>query len=155
MESKTWVEHRKSLGCFSFVSRHGAVSWGAGQEAGAAGPGLECMLPTSPLGMRRPQRRRGWVGPPRFLRHPSMGMCCVCVHMRVCAGSICACVGCARVHTGMDGSMYRRCGQAHAVCICTRVCVCVCVSVSWFAFPRVPLRQGFDCGSSLGADPGK
>lgn len=138
MESKTWVEHRKSLGCFSFVSRHGAVSWGAGQEAGAAGPGLECMLPTSPLGMRRPQRRRGWVGPPRFLRHPSMGMCCVCVHIRVCAGSICACVGCARVRTGMDGSMYRsvrtsKCTEVWAGTCCVymyaRVCVCVCVCI--------------------------
>ena len=134
MESKTWVEHRKSLGCFSFVSRHGAASWGAGQEAGAAGPGLECMLLFSPLGMRRPQRRRGWVGPPRFLRHPSMGMCCVCVHMRVCAGSICACVGCARVRTGMDGSVYwsvrtSKCTEVRAGTCCVYMYARVCVHV--------------------------
>ena len=152
MESKTWVEHRKSLGCFSFVSRHGAASWGAGQEAGAAGPGLECMLLFSPLGMRRLQRRRGWVGPPRFLRHPAWG-CAVCVCICECVQAVSVLVWavpvCARAWMEVCIGVYalpsvRRCGQAHAVCICTRMCVCM--SISWFAFPRAPLRQGFDCG---------
>lgn len=50
MGRKPWVEHRKSLTCFSFVSGHGAAFWGAGQEAGATGPGLDWVLPTA----RRP-----------------------------------------------------------------------------------------------------
>lgn len=147
MGRKTWLEHRKSLACFLSpgVEQHSG-GWAGRQRLQDLDWSGYCPLLCPAHWDEETPEQAGLGGATTFpASHRRGHVLCVCAHMRVCARSICACVGCAHVRMRMEVCMHGGAGR-HMLCVhvCAHVCACLYL---WFTFPRVPLRQGFDhCG---------